>query len=236
MTSKLVLLGCGALMALTQAAHGADAEALSEYLNETAARASYYGYHVAISIKAHPCAISFKYKMDPDESLAPNPRFGIWDPLSGRTPSKDIYTLRLDYVDLASADVRLAKDRRDYKSLINIRWEGDSGARIAEAQREVMQADRDMQRQINALGLDPHQEIVAVNKAAEQLATEVRSGTFGPYAAAATVETHRQIRDYLPDMHRFGVLDQFNFGVKPGTEQAVIDALNEWRAETCTGN
>lgn len=92
-----------------------------------------------------------------------------------------------------------------------------------------------MRSQIEALGLGTSQKLVALNKAVEQLAAIVKAGDFGPYAATATIEYRRQIPDFGAGMSRAGRVERFRFAVEPGTEQAVIDALIDWRAQTCVG-
>jgi hypothetical protein len=55
MTSKLVLMGCGALMALTQTARGADAEALSKYLSSVV-----QGDYDETTIEVEPCGLTIR--------------------------------------------------------------------------------------------------------------------------------------------------------------------------------
>lgn len=217
MTSKLVLLGCGALMALTQAAHGADAKALSEYLNERASEDGEW------TITALPCALNVEHRDPVDWS---------GDEVDVRTIVTNMY-YSLDVADLESAETRrYAALEKGYifASWISPHKENIGPLLFAVERKLISYHDRPDE-------ILPQSEGYAViKKISERLIVELKAGEFGPDAA----RNYQTIKYLGPDgAHVFTQLEiayPFVLSVKPGAEQAVLDALIEWRAETCTGS
>lgn len=216
MTSKLVLMGCGALMALTQAAHGADAEALSRFLNERASEDGEW------TITALPCALTVEER----------------DPVDWSDDEVDVRTLvtnihySLDVVDLNSAETRRhAALEKGYFSAdwISPHKENIRPLLFAVERKLISYHDRPDETLPQAEGYAIYKKI------SERLIMELKAGEFGP-DAARNYQTIKYLGPY--GAHVFTQLEiayPFMLSVKPGTEQAVLDALIEWRAETCTG-